>query len=1234
MKKASFIVAGGLLLLLVLLMLLVLAAPRLVNLGPVREAIQTTVSREMGGEVSCDRIILELFPRPRVILLETRLSIPDLARGSIRTATLYPRILPLLGGKFEPLKVQLESPELRLQFRPPSQEGKGKARSVSPEEAGKTPAVILTQIAAKLPDTLFRIENGSFLLSGPEQRSLNFKEIEATLRTGDRKLRVSIICTSNLWTQAIVTARINLKNFNGEGKAEVIGFRSQQLTSYLLPSGWQEIAEANVNLKFGFRIDGLEDIKVNMESPAVLVHFRQGTKEVTVKGKRLAATLHQQKNKTTVTLEKLELDYPRAKVSGRLVLQKESPRIALSLQGNEVDVSSAREVALFLGGNDSTTRDIFDVVRAGTIPLITCSARGDSLVDLQELDNIQIKGQMLDGEIFIPGAELDLKRVRGEALISHGVLTGKHLAAIEENARGWDGELRLGLEGEQWPLYLNIAMEANLGRLPLYLRRWIDNKAFLKELDMIKNLEGKAKGRLLLAGHTADFNTSVFVSGFTLAADYQRIPYSLSCSGGQFTYTDNGIEFDDLSVLMGNSTVSGLQGSISWNGRARLDVAFGRSEVVVEEIIPWLSKYQENLARALDGVEELGGILILSESKLQGPLLEPDQWSWKGSGSPKRIRIKAKQLPELLTLSGGKFKVYEDVKGQQLSLQGMQVNIMDTSLTISGSVYNYLSGLSKVDITLDGKVMPGMASWLYEKVQIPPAVRLRPPYSFSQSHLIWQPPSRFTFAGPLLFPEGPTVYINLLSDTGQLKLEKIKIEDGEATAFISFDDNPEKVVLDYKGYLTGDTVDKIVIANRFLKGWLKGGFQLQLPRDSGDSPVVQGQLEAEKVALQEEGGMPLMLEKASLTARGNQVEVSSTELLWGNARIDVSGNIRLFARQFVVDLELDADTLRWDQLKAFLQEEGGGNKTSGEKSSRVAFRGTLRLEAERFVFEKFTWVPLQAKIVFDQQQAQIELTRASLCGISTKGNLLWTPENLKVTLHPRAVDQDMNAFLLCVSGRERLATGTINLESELTASGKAEDLVGSMRGQFEFTARDGRIYHDKGLLGNLFDVLNVTEIFRGELPDLGKEGFAYSEMNIKGDIENGRLKLQEAILNGSSMELACMGEVDLVNKKLDLTVLVAPMKTVDFLIKKIPIVSQLLGGNLISIPMKVTGDWADPKVMPLSPSTVASGVLRLMERTLKLPVVLVQPLIPEKSEEKGEQTGQDEKLGPVMPDHN
>jgi hypothetical protein len=74
--------------------------------------------------------------------------------------------------------------------------------------------------------------------------------------------------------------------------------------------------------------------------------------------------------------------------------------------------------------------------------------------------------------------------------------------------------------------------------------------------------------------------------------------------------------------------------------------------------------------------------------------------------------------------------------------------------------------------------------------------------------------------------------------------------------------------------------------------------------------------------------------------------------------------------------------------------------------------------------------------------------------------------------------------------------------------------------------------------------------------------------------------------------------------------MVSPFKTIDRIINSIPGLRWILGGRLVAIPMKATGNLEDPQITALSPSAVGTSILEMIERTLLLPIEIIQPLVP------------------------
>src|SRR5512141_211655 len=160
-----------------------------------------------------------------------------------------------------------------------------------------------------------------------------------------------------------------------------------------------------------------------------------------------------------------------------------------------------------------------------------------------------------------------------------------------------------------------------------------------------------------------------------------------------------------------------------------------------------------------------------------------------------------------------------------------------------------------------------------------------------------------------------------------------------------------------------------------------------------------------------------------------------------------------------------------------------------------------------------------------------------------------------------------------------------------------------------FRATKGRVYK-LTLLSKVLALLNVTQPFLGKVPDLAQDGFAYNSLSIKGTLSDGKLKIGESVLDGSSMNIVGQGEVDVRTGKVDIAALASPLKTVDTILLRIPVVRYILGGSLVSVAVKAEGDLDEPTVSILPPSAVVKGLLGVVERVLKLPVRIFEGGVP------------------------
>jgi hypothetical protein len=152
-------------------------------------------------------------------------------------------------------------------------------------------------------------------------------------------------------------------------------------------------------------------------------------KQSVIKCKNLEGYLHLEEGKTKVSLTEIYLDQPQLKIMGELVVDHKTQQKSVELTGRNIVVNSIREDVLAFAGDNETVKDIFQIMRGGTVPQVVFTSQASTLADLFDMENCIIRGGMREGDIFIPDLDLDLEEVAGDVVVEKGILEGTHLEA-------------------------------------------------------------------------------------------------------------------------------------------------------------------------------------------------------------------------------------------------------------------------------------------------------------------------------------------------------------------------------------------------------------------------------------------------------------------------------------------------------------------------------------------------------------------------------------------------------------------------------------------------------------------------------------------------------------------------------------------------------------------------------------------------------------------------------------
>ena len=551
------------------------------------------------------------------------------------------------------------------------------------------------------------------------------------------------------------------------------------------------------------------------------------------------------------------------------------------------------------------------------------------------------------------------------------------------------------------------------------------------------------------------------------------------------------------------------------------------------------------------------------------------------------------------------------LSGNTITMNNVQASTFDSSFAASVVISQTAQAINSVDVTMSGKIGPKTIQWVSQTFSLPPEQTLHAPVSIFNSHIIWQAGVKLAVTATAAIEAGPTISVALSKTAADLAIDTLKIYDRESQANVAFLYTKNLVDFSFQGSLTEKTLNSIFEHNFFHRGWIKGDFRAHVQLNQYWKSTAQGHLEGADFIIPLPMNVPVKVRRAILSAEGKTLKVESAALNWGENNFDLKGNLSAAQDGFRLDMDLSSDAIKVETIKKNLirPEKPPETKSSEKHSKKPVLRGIIRLDTPSITWGRYTASPLRANILLDNKGVNINITEAFLCGISIPGNLTFGESDIQFDFKPAVAGKQLESTLDCLFHEDSRVTGILNLQAAVNSRGKSDALVSSLRGRVDFLSKDGIIYRFP-LLAKIFSFLNVTELLRGKLPDFTKDGFKYNSMTIKGDIRQVIFVIKEALLDGTTMQLAGQGEINLTNNKINLTILVAPFKTVDYLISNIPVVGYILKGTLISIPLKVTGDISDPSIFVLSPSAVGEGVLGMMKRTLTLPVKIIEPIIP------------------------
>ena len=717
-------------------------------------------------------------------------------------------------------------------------------------------------------------------------------------------------------------------------------------------------------------------------------------------------------------------------------------------------------------------------------------------IETEGLRSLQARATLAGSTITVPGIDLTLVDVGGEASLSGGILTGRELSARLGNSRVREGTLRIGIAGRDAPFHAELPADADLGELQPLLRRLVPDERFREEIDRIHGVRGTASGRLTLGERLSSIRPTVALTTVNLAGKYDRIPFPITIHGGQVSYDGASFAVKDLRGSLGGSTVSGLTGRLDLGKTPAISIRGGTARIALEEMYPWIASL-DGIREAVTPVRSVRGVAGIATLSCDGPLREPGEWRFEAGGSVENLEVDTPLLPGPVTIPRGRFRI----RPEELSFADVEATLLDTTCRGGVQLRGYTKGIDQVAASLHGDVGVEAAKWASARLGVPHPYAPRAPFTVTGSTLSWEKGGAVVVDATLAWPEGPDISLSLRKTPGMLSVDPLVIRDKESDARGTFHLDAGTAKVTYAGTLSRSTVEKVVPIPVRPGQRIQGEMEGILDRENPAESSARGTLEANDLAIPWKPLAPLAIRHISLSAEGRKVRVASSDLLWDNVPLSLTGTAEFGGKTVVADLDISAGDIDAEWLARSIQPDRSGKpeadgptmaepreegtaKSPG--SPRFPVRGVLRLRADSISRGRLTWRPVRAEADIREDRIRFALSEANLCGVSTLGTLTLDSAGPAIELAVSATGEEVDATMTCLSGKKVSLTGTYGMSVRVAGKGTGDALVRSLRGPAEMTLQDGRI-NKMTVLSRIFSYLNVTELLRGKVPDLGKD---------------------------------------------------------------------------------------------------------------------------------------------------
>lgn len=1201
---------------------LVILTPRLLDIDSVRSKVASIVSAKSGWQIDASQLNWYWLPTPHFSVKDIVLTRND-AFLTLPEARIFPLWQSLLLNKIELREVELINPELQID-------------SFTDYSDGELKPLPAAKITIKNGSVLF---NNCFLPGQEHLFPLNIQKIDAAIYLTTTIAKFQLSSRSEYYNFLELDGSLTYGNLAFALNYEINGLQFDKLLPVF---GDKRLLPVNSAISLQGNITGnsTKRLTASMQGDFPCFVAPAATDSFLLDCGNADLDFTKDEDGLTVTIKEMQLKNPGLFLSGKIARLTGENSVAygeplwlIDLAGKDLDLSAVRKGVLTLWPNHPVAKTVSEIVLSGKAKRATYFFKAP-LAGFEDIKNMKINVDVEEASIHPPHTPLFLEKARGQIEINRGYLSGSGLAAKLGSSIGSNCAIFLDLDARGNDFKLDLDIDADLVALPEILHELVPNQKFRKGNSLFSNIKGRAAGHLTIGPTLDDPKVHVNIKSVNGGANYGPIPHPFRIRSGRMDISPDKVKWSGIRGVVGPHLIREVSGEISWHKNVAIKIESAQASFDSAVLLNDLrngSILPATISKAIAAAE---GITKINKATLSGYVGNPDKWRYSVDLSTSGSRWLSPLLPQPILAERVKAQISQD----KIEIISGKIWFLEQPLLIEGSFFhkNYQDWQARS--IFSGTIRKPLADWIREKGWVPSEYFPVIPCTLDKLKVLWDS-DRLEVSGGIAAGTGeitsPSLRLQIESAKDRLQIHELTISSPEEQGRLTLEylkNETNTLHASWQGFINAKTVHKL-LNNKILPAErIEGDFAIKYDGGKGDINFT-GWAKARQMTWLFNDNRPGFMIK-DLNINGEQdgsLKINHAVIANNDEELNLNGRLNINREEINFDLGLEAEKIAKDTVTQIIADIRAFPATSNSSKSRPAslsgktVKGAIHFKASQFSsnqevnqtedasLSSFSLQPANGFITIDSSAKiySLDLGNSKICELDISGTINSKESNHESSLTIFTDSSSPSLFenvLPCFGFKDAIIDGKIFLDVNM--KGEADKWLSGNANLYS----DGGYIHRLGFLSKVFRVINLRDIFSGVgMPDFTNKGFAFTRLDITSHIEGNKLHIDKAFIDGEGLNVFGQGTIDLGDWSADLKIMVAPLKSVDAIVTKIPIIGKVVGGKdnaLISIPVSLKGDLRDPEVTVMSPEAIGEGLLNLIANTLMIPIQIISPLLP------------------------